>query len=72
MASVMKIRRKSWGERSKGCPAESVRFAEASTSWSAWRRSFGESRELSPLRHHWKSSGICGFQVFSAMSELET
>lgn len=66
IASVMKILRKSCGAKSRGWPAESVSPVRFRTSLRPSRIICRDTGVRWPPYVHWNSSGIGGFQIFSA------
>ncbi|OXS30354.1 hypothetical protein CHR28_36970 [Streptomyces sp. XY006] len=65
MASVMYIRRKSCGSKSRGQPSASVRPVASRTSLRHLRRNSPFMAQISPLRSYWNSSGMGGFHTRS-------
>jgi hypothetical protein len=65
MASVVKIRRKSWGAKSSGLPVTSVSPVRARALLTRTRMPEIGMGRVSRAMVRWKSRGIGGFQIFS-------
>ena len=68
IASVTKILRKSWGEKTSGAPAASVSAVAARALSSSVRSAVGVIARCSLPMPRWNSSGIGGFHTRSRTS----